>query len=152
MRLSMSVECAMHGLLYLAIHGEGKPVLLADMARRLGVSQHTFRKAFQSLAGAGIVVAYRGAAGGYTLGRELSQISLRDLIDAVDGIQPVFQCLIQKKRCELGPDCAIECALARALEGVNEALARVNLGEVLQSVKQDKKRLRWARVPVGPGQ
>jgi Rrf2 family protein len=146
MRFSMSTECAIHGLLFLALYGKGKPVLLPGLARRVGVSEHTFRKVFQALAGAGIVVAFRGARGGYVLGRELGKITLRDIVEAVETERPAFQCLLRKKRCDLGAGCAVGSLLARAMEEMGEVLERITVGELLESVRARGKRLRWARV------
>ncbi len=146
MRFSMSTECAIHGLLYLALYGDEKPVLLPDLARRLCISEHTLRKVFQALAGAGLLVAYRGVRGGYVLGRDLAEITLRDIVLAVEGSRPVFHCLIRRKRCDLGADCAVGSVLARVLERVNEALAEVTIEELVASVKDHEKRLRWVRV------
>ena len=65
-----------------------------------------------------IVTADRGVKGGYRLGRAPSQISLLDIVLAIDGSQPAFRCteIRQRGPCAAAPSaCRSACAIARAL-------------------------------------
>ena len=146
MRLTMSSECAIHGLLYLAIFGEGRPVLLPDLARRLGVSAHTLRKVFQSLTMAGLLVTFRGVKGGYALARAPAEITLKHVVDAIESGCPTNHCLLRRGECELGCDCAVGSVLARVADATNDALRGITLRELMESVEDREKQLTWVKV------
>jgi len=146
MRLTLSTECALHGVLFLAIHGKGRPVLLPGLARRIGVSVHTCRKVFQALAAAGVLSATRGINGGYSLGRDPSKITLQDIVEAVEETHQAHHCLLRRRACDLGPGCVVAATLTAAADSVRDALSGIVIGDLVESVLHHEKSLRWARV------
>ncbi len=85
MRLSRQVQYALCGIFDLAYNGAGEPVHV----RRIGECQripHRFlEQIFQRLRKAGLVTGKRGPGGGFLLTRPPSEISLREVVEAVDG-------------------------------------------------------------------
>lgn len=75
---------AVTALLDLARYGQGQPVPLAEVARRQGLSLRYLEQIFCGLRGAGLVDSVRGAAGGYRLCRAPEQISVADVVCAVE--------------------------------------------------------------------
>jgi len=146
MRFSMSTEYAIHGLLFLALHGDDGPVFLPELARKLGFSEHTLRKVFQALTADRILVAYRGVKGGYALARRPADITLRDAVESVEATSPLNQCLVRRKACDLGSRCAVGSVLGRLTEKINEALDGVTLADLVESVEDRSKLVRWTKV------
>jgi len=64
MQFSVSIEYAIHGLIYLARAGDEKTVLLADIASSIKVPKEYMRKIFQMLTRSGLITGRRGAGGG----------------------------------------------------------------------------------------
>lgn len=84
MRLTTRGHYAVSAMLDLAIHGEGGPVCLTAIARRRGISPAYLERLFRSLRRRGLVCSTRGAHGGYQLCRCAGEISVADVIAAVD--------------------------------------------------------------------
>ncbi len=91
MKLQRDVEYGLMGLIDLERLDE--PVSARTLAARLGVPGELLSKVLQRLQRAGLVTAVRGARGGYRLQRPLSEISLRDVIEASHGPLAVVDCL-----------------------------------------------------------
>jgi Rrf2 family protein len=91
--ISNAVEYALHCLLYL-VDTSGKPVTAStrDLADLQGVSAEYLAKIFTKLHQAGLVVGVEGSGGGFALARAAEKISVLDVIVAIDGKKPLFDC------------------------------------------------------------
>jgi len=76
----------------LASHSLGDPVTLAVIAERQNISQAYLEQIFVKLRRAGLVESIRGAAGGYRLGRNADEITIADIVGAVDEAMEVTRC------------------------------------------------------------
>lgn len=91
--ISTGVEYGLHCLLHLAGPPAGvTEASVRDLAEIQGVSVEYLAKLFTRLQRAGLVVATKGARGGFALARSPRQISVLDVIDAIDGDKPLFDC------------------------------------------------------------
>ena len=85
MRLSQKAQYAICGAFDLAYHGDGAPVQVRVVGIRQRVPERTLEQIFQALRKAGLVRGKRGPGGGYTLARAPADISLREIVEAVEG-------------------------------------------------------------------
>ena len=85
MRVSTRGDYASRALLSLALHGGNLPVSVRDIAARTGLPQPYLEQILLALKGAGLVRSKRGVGGGYVLARDPAEISLGDIVSAVDG-------------------------------------------------------------------
>jgi Rrf2 family protein len=85
MRVALQVQYAVHGIFDLAYNGDGSPIQLREIGERQGIPARYLEQIFQRLRRAGLVTSKRGPGGGYTLAREPSSITLRDIVNAVEG-------------------------------------------------------------------
>jgi Rrf2 family transcriptional regulator, iron-sulfur cluster assembly transcription factor len=84
MRLSTKGRYAVTAMLDLALNGTDGPVTLADISENQGISLSYLEQLFAALRNKGLVRGVRGPGGGYYLGREADDISIADIICAVD--------------------------------------------------------------------
>lgn len=84
MRLSTKSRYAVTAMLDLALNGQQGPVTLADISENQSISLSYLEQLFAALRGKGLVRGVRGPGGGYYLGREPEEISVADVICAVD--------------------------------------------------------------------
>ncbi|MEW6353778.1 MAG: Fe-S cluster assembly transcriptional regulator IscR [Pseudomonadota bacterium] len=84
MRLTTKGRYAVTAMLDLALHDTRDPVALADIAERQGISLSYLEQLFARLRKCGLVDSSRGPGGGYRLGRAAHEISIADVIGAVD--------------------------------------------------------------------
>jgi len=84
MRLSTKSRYAVTAMLDLALNGSKGPVTLADISDNQSISLSYLEQLFAALRAKGLVRGVRGPGGGYYLGRDSSEISIADIICAVD--------------------------------------------------------------------
>jgi len=136
MRLTRGSDYAMRGMIYLAKQPRGKICLVSDVAEAQGVPESYLAKIFQDLSRSGLVVSHRGAKGGFALARDPGKITLRQVIEAVEGPIALSPCLDERVGCELSEICEVHLVLAEAQARLLEVLD----GAVLQGVLDS-----WAR-------
>jgi Rrf2 family transcriptional regulator, iron-sulfur cluster assembly transcription factor len=92
MRLSTKGRYSVTAMLDLAIHDRAGPVTLADISQCQGISLSYLEQLFARLRKSGLVKGVRGPGGGYRLSRPATQISIGDIIRAVDESVDVTRC------------------------------------------------------------
>ncbi|MBL4935548.1 Rrf2 family transcriptional regulator [Clostridium sp. YIM B02515] len=92
MKFSVGVEYAIHCLLYMVNTEEGKTVGIRDLATFQGISETYLSKVYAKLSKSGIIKSVPGANGGYALARSAEEITFWDIVEAVEGSEPFFQC------------------------------------------------------------
>lgn len=86
-RLSLKVTYAIRGAMELAFHFGGAPLQAKVIAQRQAVPYRFIEQILHTMKQAGLLVSHRGAQGGYSLARPPWDISLADIVQAVNGIQ-----------------------------------------------------------------
>lgn len=92
--------------MHLADPAGGKRASVAEIAAAAAVPAALMSKILQRLARAGIVVSYRGKQGGFELARPPAEISLLDIIVAMEGPLCLNLCLVSGDACDRRPWCA----------------------------------------------
>jgi Rrf2 family protein len=129
MRLSEGVEWAVHSCTVLAALPNGRALGPADLAAFFDVPKAYLAKQLQALSKAGILGATRGPSGGYRLARGTGDITLRDIVQAIEPPGPSFRCQEIRRRGPTGQPrrCyPMPCGIARAMW----AAERVYLAEL----------------------
>ncbi|WP_339691774.1 Rrf2 family transcriptional regulator [uncultured Parasphingorhabdus sp.] len=137
--LTVSVEYGMHCLLSLLDAGD-HPRSARDLAQFQGISPTYVAKIFSKLQKAGIVEAAEGVRGGYRLARRPETITVLQLVDAIEGRKPLFDCQEIRSRCVLfedpAPDwatrgvCSIHTIMLKAEKAMRDTLASETLADI----------------------
>ncbi|MHB0858604.1 MAG: RrF2 family transcriptional regulator [Anaerolineae bacterium] len=114
MRLTRGADYGTRGILYLAKLPFTSIVLVGDIAAAEGLPESYMAKIFQDLAKDGLVRSHRGARGGFSLARPAEQITLRQVIEAIEGPIALNRCLNPWEGCDKSDSCAIRPVLAEA--------------------------------------
>lgn len=85
MKVSTRGDYACRALLSLVLHGDGNPTSVRDIADRTSLPQPYLEQILLALKGAGLVRSKRGVGGGYVLARDPEDITLAQIVSAVDG-------------------------------------------------------------------
>ncbi len=127
MKLTRGADYGTLGILYLARQPRERVVLISEIAGAQGVPESYLAKIFQDLAKAGLVRSHRGAKGGFTLARPPETITLRQVIEAVEGPIALNRCLDPREGCPQSAECVVHEALANAQKTLVEALDAITL-------------------------
>ncbi len=122
MKLTRGTDYGLRGILYLAMQPFEQVTLLHDIAKSQAVPESYLAKIFQDLNRAGLVRSHRGAKGGFSLARPASELTLRQVIEALQGSISLNRCLDVREVCAHEGQCAIEEVLRRAQEQLLETL------------------------------
>jgi len=130
MQYSVGVEYALHCLVYLIDNPEDSPIGIKDLSSFQGVSDTYLSKIFSKLSKAGIVSSVPGVKGGFKLSKSPEEISFWDVIEAIEGPKPIFQCknikdngyLYREKGCTPSSSCTINLVMLSAEEKMHEYL------------------------------
>ncbi len=121
MKFSTRARYGMRAMLDIAVNSQGKLVLLKDIAARQGVSKRYLEHMMTLLRDHDLVVAERGATGGYQLAREPRDIRLDEIFEALEGgLEPV-ECVRDASVCERTDECVVRdlwCEVTDAMKGV----------------------------------
>ena len=132
MKVSTRGDYACRALLSLTLHADGTPTSVRDIADRTALPQPYLEQILLALKGAGIVRSKRGVGGGYVLARPAEEITLAQIVSAVDGPIAVgdFGEPHQNGAC----DHEGQCVLLSVWANVGEHMRRLLEGQTLADV------------------
>lgn len=131
MQLTTRGRYAVTAMLDLALHSSQRPLRLADIAARQGLSLSYLEQLFACLRRAGLVASARGPGGGYRPGRPLAEISVAQIIDAVNERIDATRCE-GRGDCQQGDTCLTHHLWSDLSENLQNFLAGITLADLLQ--------------------
>ncbi len=143
MEISRRTDYGVRVILHLAGLPHGARASTRDIATRQSVPNPFLAKIISQLSLAGLVTTFRGAGGGVALARPASQISLLEVIEALEGPVHLNRCLAHADSCPRHGKCSIHEVLVRAQADLT-ALLKLTTFEAL-AVSADNLEL-----PIGP--
>ncbi len=138
MKLTRASDYAIRGVVYMSMQPEGSIVVIPEVAREMDVPVGFLARIFQSLSRAGIVISHRGKKGGYSMARGPVDVTLCDVIEAVEGDIRLNLCLDGYNACDRMGFCAIRKELAVVQEDLIKSLQKTNFAEL--AVQEQKHR------------
>ncbi len=103
----------------------------AGLAERAGLETPTVAKLLKPLAQAGLVEAFRGVNGGYRLARPATDISLVEIVEAMEGPLGMTECSVHAGACGIEHSCNVRASWRRINDVVADALRGVSLAQML---------------------
>lgn len=138
MRLTTKGRFAVTAMLDLALHEVDKPVTLAGISERQGISLSYLEQLFSRLRRNGLVKSVRGPGGGYRIAKMQNEISVSDIITAVDEQIDATQCGGQEN-CHDERRCMTHDLWASLNDKILEYLSGVSLADLVASQREGKK-------------
>ena len=106
-----------------------------EIAAKTGLSMPTVRKVMKALVDSGLVLAQRGARGGYRLSRAAAQIRILDVVQAFEGPVALTECSSDEDLCDI----TASCSLSSSWGGVNQLLIKVLTRVTLQDIRNPER-------------
>jgi Rrf2 family protein len=135
MKLSTRGRYGVRLMLDLALHYGDGPIYLKDIAERQGISEKYLWQMVNPLKAAGLIVSTRGAHGGYALGKEPGSISLKELLEVLEGSLCLVDCVDDPSLCERAPSCISRDIWGEASRGMQQALEQTTLATMVERQK-----------------
>jgi len=132
MKLSTRTRYGVRLMLALALHYGKGPVYLKDIAKGENISEKYLSLIIIPLRGIGLVNSSRGAYGGYSLARDPSQITLKEVVDVLEGDSCLVDCVKDPSACPRVPICVTRDVWAIIGGRISETLNSITLDTLVK--------------------
>jgi Rrf2 family protein len=138
MKLSTKGRYGLRAVLDLAVHADEEAVALSQIAERQQISMNYLEQLIAKLKKAGIVTGIRGAQGGYMLARPADEVSVGDILRALEGdLNPVDCSEVNSDSiCNHSDSCVTKYVWKRISDSINEAVDGIRLSELVNESKK----------------
>jgi Rrf2 family protein len=124
-------------MLELAMKSNKGQIFLKDIAREESISEKYLSLIIIPLRGAGLVSSTRGAHGGYTLAKPPSEITIKDIVDVLEGDTCLVDCIKNPSACQRSSRCASRDLWIKLSDRISQTLGSTTL-EDLARMSRDK--------------
>ncbi|WP_133500253.1 SUF system Fe-S cluster assembly regulator [Cognatilysobacter terrigena] len=110
----------------------GDVLSATEIAERAGLEATTVSKVLKPLAQAALVEGFRGAHGGYRLARPARDVSLIEVIEAMEGPLAVTECSVHEGQCGIESSCGLRRNWRRINDVIAQSLRGITLQDMLE--------------------
>ena len=132
-KVSTKGRYGLKALIDIASNAEGEAVSITSIASRQGISERYLEQLMSKLKKAGIITSIRGASGGYILARAPEDISVGDVLRALEGKLELVDCLgaSDEENCTFIDTCATKYVWKRISDSINQTVDGILLTELI---------------------
>ena len=126
LRINRETDYAIRVILALAKYPPDQIITSAVIQREMHLPEALSLQIISRLANRGLVKTYPGRNGGIQLAQAPAEISLREVVEAMEGPLTISYCLTDDHTCSLAPDCPVQGCWEDLQEKINRELEEVN--------------------------
>ena len=134
LRLSKKADYALIAMKHLAVRGDRGSSSAREIAGLYDIPIELMAKVLQRLVRRGLLLSQQGTRGGYQLARTPVQISVADVIQAIEGPVTVTACSTDDGQCEQFSKCNVRDPLHRVRERILSALGECTIAELAADI------------------
>ena len=138
--LSAGCEYGIRAVLYLQSVGSDRPMPVAEIARETNISPSFLAKIVQRLVAAGLLVTGKGPGGGVRLARSATEITLLDVVRAIDGLEFKSRCVLGFPNCNDEVPCPVHHHWGPLREEMADMFESSSLKEFAEKMTPEVKR------------
>lgn len=137
MKLSTKGRYGLRAMIDLARYSEEEPVSISSVATRQGISERYLEQLVSLLKKAELVKSIRGASGGYVLARAMNEISVGDILRALEGNLEPVQCaaFYSEDGCSASGGCVTKYVWQKINDSINHTVDEIKLDELVRESK-----------------
>ena len=117
--------------------------MVSEIAVAQNIPVSYLAKVFRNLAKTGVIRSYRGSKGGYSLGRPPEKITLKDVVEAMEGSGPMFQSLGERRGCKVGLLCLLKDTFTTAQNKMYAELEQINFDDLKRYAFEQAANMDW---------
>ena len=144
MKLSTKGRYGLRAMVVLAVYREKESVSISSIAQRQNISESYLEQLAGKLKKAGLIKSTRGAQGGYRLAKPAEEISVGDVLRALEGELGAVDCqgLKPEGGCESSDFCVTKLVWQRINDSIAHAVDEITLEELMAEAKKSQERKR----------
>jgi Rrf2 family protein len=135
MQLTRAADYAVRIMIHMAQLPHGTRERTAALAKAGGIPREFLSKVLQRLVKVGLLRSHRGSSGGFQLAHPAAEVSLLDVIEAIEGPTHLNQCLISENACDRHATCPAHPVWIEAQEQLVKVLSGVSLAEMATTIR-----------------
>jgi len=137
LKITTKGRYGLRALIDLAGYSQIEPVSISSIATRQGISERYLEQLMTLLKKAGLIKSIRGASGGYVLAKDISEISVGDVLRALEGSLDPVECsgFNQEDSCEAAGGCVTKYVWQRINESINRTVDEISLKQLVEESK-----------------
>ena len=132
MKLSTKGRYGLRALIDLALYSENETVSIQSIARRQNISDSYLEQLMRKLRSAGLIVSVRGAQGGYKLARPAYEISVGDVLRALEGSLEAVTCGGEDNSCQGADLCVTKFVWERINSSIRDTVDSIKLSQLVE--------------------
>ena len=132
MKLSTKGRYGLRALIDLALYSENETVSIQSIARRQNISDRYLEQMMRKLRSAGLIVSVRGAQGGYKLARPANEISVGDVLRALEGSLEAVTCGGEDNSCQGADLCVTKFVWERINSSIRDTVDSIKLSQLVE--------------------
>ena len=132
MKLSTKRRYGLRALIDLALYSENETVSIQSIARRQNISDSYLEQLMRKLRSAGLIVSVRGAQGGYKLARPANEISVGDVLRALEGSLEAVTCGGEDNSCQGADLCVTKFVWERINSSIRDTVDSIKLSQLVE--------------------
>jgi len=133
MKLTRLADYAVRAIVHLATKSDGEMTTIAEIAERQGIPASFLAKVMQALSRGGIVNAHRGKSGGFSLVDAPENVTIRMIVEAVEGPINLNRCLLKPGECDRDFFCGAHPVWREAQDALFAVLDKYTAAEMAKS-------------------
>lgn len=130
MKLSKESQYGLRGLVYLAAQPHGVILQVSQVAEAADLPRMFLAKIFRKFTHHNILRSYRGRERGYSLAKPAQEISVKEIVEAIEGPDVFQRCVFWSDRCSDDNPCLLHDVWRSIRPKVSDRMAGVSLAEV----------------------
>jgi Rrf2 family transcriptional regulator, cysteine metabolism repressor len=138
MKLSTKGRYGVKAMLDLAIHYGKEPVSIKSISERQNVSEYYLEQLFSTLRKADLIKSVRGAQGGYVLSKSPGEITVKVVMEVLEGPVEISDCL-EEGSCNNIDCCATRLLWARIKDSIDSVMESTTLKDMVDDYNKMKK-------------
>ena len=137
MKLSTKGRYGLKAMFQLSLNENNGPLPLRNIASKQNISEQYLEQLFSSLKKSGLVKSVRGAQGGYLLSKEAKDITVGDILIALEGPVSLSDCLLDDYVCENSSKCITKVVWERIKKGIEDVTNSITLQDMIDDYNKN---------------
>lgn len=133
---SRQCEYALQAVLFLALKPQKELTSIRELTKRIDIPYHFVAKILQDLTRKGLLVSHKGPAGGFGLALPAKNITILQIVEAIDGLSFMNNCVFGFPDCSHNDRCAVHDHWEKIREQIHDMLASKNILELTEINKK----------------
>jgi Rrf2 family protein len=137
---SRRCEYALQAVLYLALKDKGERTSIKELTKHIKMPSPFLAKILQDLTHKGLLASFKGPRGGFALGKSARDITLFNIVEAIDGVALTHGCVLGFDECSTSDPCSMHNDWKTIRDRIHSMLAKQDIAQMAKQMHKPEYR------------